>query len=152
MTGEEYSNLKQGDKVVVNKEELLYLRDKGTIYEMVYRDHYREAIYLQYVKPVGENPKVGSIKIVDPSIAIQFLDVYKDNIGKKELNIPVDFNVGDEFWIMKDNRPISRKIDRIDINIDKDGICVLYESGISFYNPNSIYHTKQELFNSFSND
>lgn len=49
---------------------------------------------------------------------------------------------------MKDNRPVAKKIDRIDIIVDKDSICAFYISGDSFYNPNNIYHTKQELLNS----
>ena len=39
MTGEEYYNLKQGDRVIVTKSTPTFLGMKGTIYEMVYRDH-----------------------------------------------------------------------------------------------------------------
>lgn len=88
------------------------------------------------------------IKIVGPATALQYINIYNDSMKKKELKIPVDFNVGDKFWIMKDNRPVAKKIDRIDIIVDKDSICAFYISGDSFYNPNNIYHTKQELLNS----
>lgn len=148
MTGEEFYNLKQGDRVIATKPTPTYLGRKGTIYEMVYRDHYKEVIYLQCIQTVGEEIEIGCIKIVDPAMAFQLLNIYNDSMEKKELKIQVDFNVGDEFWIMKDNRPTVRKVDRIDIKVDKDDTYILYESGFLLYNPSSMYHTKQELLNS----
>lgn len=148
MTGEEYYNLKQGDKVIVTKSTPTFLGIIGTIYEMVYRDHFKEGIYLQCISTASDEVEVGCIKIVDPAMAFQFLNVYNDNMEKKELKIPVDFNVGDEFWIMKDNKHIVKKLERIDIKVDKYGMYIFYENGIASYTAYKMYHTKQELINS----
>lgn len=149
MTGEEFYNLKQGDRVIVTKSTPTYLGRKGTIYEMVYRDHYKEVIYLQCIQTVGEEIEIGCIKIVDPAMAFQFIDIYNDNMEKKELKIPVDFNVGDEFWVMKDNKPVAKKVQRIDIKVNKNNIlCILYENDGLSYIASEMYHTKQELLNS----
>ena len=123
MTGEEYYNLKQGDKVIVTKSTSTFLGMKGTIYEMVYRDHYKEDIYLKCIQTVDNKYlELGCVKIIDTATALQYINIYNDSMKKKELKIPVDFNVGDEFWIMKDNRPVAKKIDRIDIIVYKDSI------------------------------
>lgn len=148
MTGEEYYNLKQGDKVIVTKS-TPFLGIKGTIYEMVYRDHYKEAIYLQSIQTLNNKYlELGCVKIVDPATALHYIDIYNDSMKKKELKIQVDFNVGDEFWIMIDNKPKVKKVDGINIKVIGNDVHILYESGISVYNPSSIYHTKQELLDS----
>ena len=149
MTGEEYYNLKQGDKVIVTKSTPTFLGMVGTIYEMDYRDHYKEDIYLKCIQTVDNKYlELGCIKIVDPAMAFQFLNIYNDSMKKKELKIPVDFNVGDEFWIMINNKPKVKKVEGINIKVIGNDVHILYKSGISVYNPSSIYHTKQELLNS----
>lgn len=149
MTGEEYYNLKQGDKVIVTKSTPKFLGMKGTIYEMVYRDHYKEAIYLKCIQTVDNKYlELGCVKIVDPATALQYIDIYNDSMKKKELKIQVDFNVGDEFWIMINNKPKVKKVKGINIEVIGNDVHILYESDISVYNPSSIYHTKQELLDS----
>lgn len=148
MTGEEYYNLKQGDRVIVTKSTPTFLGMKGTIYEMDYRDHYKEDIYLKCISTRSKEIEVGCIKIVGPATALQYLSIYNDSMKKKELKIQVDFNVGDEFWIMKDNKPVVNKIDYVSINVNKTGISVIYRSDNKSYIARDMYHTKQELLDS----
>lgn len=149
MTGDEYYNLKQGDRVIVTKSTPTFLGMKGTIYEMVYRDHYKEDIYLKCIQTVDNKYlELGCVKIVGPATAIQNLNIYNDSMKKKELKIPVDFNVGDEFWTMIDNKPKVKKVEGIDIEVIGNNVHILYESGVLVYNPSSMFHTKQELLES----
>lgn len=150
MTGEEYYNLKQGDKVIVTKSTPTFLGIKGTIYEMVYRDHYQEAIYLQCIQTLNNKYlELGCVKIVGPATALQYIDIYNDSMKKKELKIPVDFNVGDEFWVMKDNKPVAKKVGRIDIKVNiNNTLRIIYENDGLSYIASEMYHTKQELLNS----
>lgn len=150
MTGEEYYNLKQGDKVIVTKSTPTFLGMKGTIYEMVYRDHYKEDIYLKCIQTVDNKYlELGCVKIVGPATAMQYINIYNDSMKKKELKIPVDFNVGDEFWIMKDNKPIAKKVGRIDIKVNiNNTLHILYKNDGLSYIASEMYHTKQELLDS----
>ncbi len=68
---------------------------------------------------------------------------------KKELKIPVDFNVGDEFWVMKDNKPVAKEVGRIDIKVNiNNTLRILYENDGLSYIASEMYHTKQELLDS----
>ena len=113
-----------------------------------------ECAWMVSNKPLDDEVAVG-IKIVGPATAVQNIktavqniNIYNDSMKKKELKIPVDFNVGDKFWVMINNKPKVKKVEGINIKVIGNNVHILYESGISVYNPSSIYHTKQELLDS----
>ena len=92
MTGEEYYNLKQGDRVIVTKSTPTFLGMKGTIYEMVYRDHYKEDIYLKCIQTIDNKYlELACVKIVDPATALQYINIYNgiENLSQF-LNEPLE--------------------------------------------------------------
>lgn len=60
--------------------------------------------------------------------------------------ITTKHNIGDEVWLIRDNKAISDTIDMIEFTLFKDGSGGLKYRLLKFYNGNWAYYYENELF------
>lgn len=156
MTGEEYLHLTDGDlcKLTedINTNGLIW--HKGDIIEVVFRNTYKETIYVKNKSvPFGNRP---SYKELGALFFFKAMELYKKwNEVKKNTFVTKfehRFMLGDEVWFMKDNKPFKDIINQITLRINRSrGIEWYYSAVMTGYIGNDtaeIYTTKDELLNS----
>ena len=159
MTGTEYINLKEGDLLVVTNT-CSFLGTKGNIYEVLYRDSFVDQIYIK-LKDISENKvndlQVDDIKVIRPEQAFEYFEIYTEDI--KRVKLTPKFKIGDSFWIMSYNKPISKTVTGIRIEnyieiIDREEFhCSCIEYSVNYnlkyeYNEEDMFKTKKELIES----
>lgn len=159
MTGEEYLHLTDGDlcKLTEDIDTNGLIWHKGDIIEVVFRNSYKEAIYVKN-KSVTFNNRL-SYKELGALFFFKAMELYKKwNEVKKNTFVTRfehTFSVGDKFWIMKDNKPISYTIREIQYIMTEKGNKLLYftespsDDNSTYHTENEMYSTKEELLKSF---
>ena len=156
MTGEEYLHLTDGDlcKLTEDIDTKGLIWHKGDIIEVVFRNTYKETIYVKNPSVTFNNRP--SYKELDALFFFRAMELYKKwNEVKKNTFVTRfehRFMCGDEVWFMKDNKPFKDIINQVTLRITRSkGIEWHYSAVMTGYigdDTTEIYATKEELIHS----
>lgn len=82
------------------------------------------------------------------------LDMQENKLKKKTIEVPIEFEIGDIAWIVKDNSVECMKITRIDVKITEGKREIFYGDYVEQYNYfkhgrfeiSDLFHTKEQAF------
>lgn len=154
MTGIEYLNLSEGDKLILTEEMEFGTADskwsKGNIIEVLYRNRFEESLYLKNCNLKDSNEH--AYKRLDAYWLLRSFKLYKkfNQAPVTKTTFKHKFNVGDTVWQMDYNEPTPRKIVRLQY-IDEDGeqyFSYICDDDLALDDNCKIYATKDELLDS----